>query len=103
MSPWSFTFNIEQVADLLDLESRHFDSFVVFVCGDDGLVTLEVGDLHKIVGFEQSENAWVRIDRKPHSQYAVSGNRAELERKTANGISLVHDTIVKNLRELRSS
>jgi hypothetical protein len=86
-----------------DLESRHFDSFVVFVCGDDGLVTLEVGDLHKIVGFEQSENAWVRIDRKPHSQYAVSGNRAELERKTANGISLVHDTIVKNLRELRSS
>ena len=99
LSPWRFTFNIEQVADLLDLEAKFFDSFVVFVCGDDGLVTLDVGSLHEIVSFEESENAWVRIDRSPHSQYGVSGNRAELDHKMANGIWPIQERMTRNLRE----
>src|ERR1700744_1900563 len=46
MSPWRFTFTIEQAADLLDLERRYPHSFVVFVCGTDGLTTLTLADLH---------------------------------------------------------
>ena len=42
MSPWRFTFGLDQVSDLLDLEAKYFDSFVVFICGSDGLVTLDV-------------------------------------------------------------
>jgi hypothetical protein len=99
LSPWRFTFNIEQAADLLDLEAKYFESFVVFVCGDDGLVTLDVGSVHQIVSFQESENAWVRIDRSRHSQYGVSGNRAELDRKIANGVWPVHERISRNLRE----
>src|SRR5262245_49624904 len=76
MSPWRFSFTLEQVADLLDLEAKAFDSFVVFVCGDDGLVTLDVASLHEIVSFEETEHAWIRVDRSPRSQYGVAGNRA---------------------------
>lgn len=103
MSPWRFTFNLEQASDLLDLEGKYFDSFVIFVCGDDGLVTLDVGSLHEIVSFQESEKAWVRIDRSPHSQYAVSGNRAELHRKVAQGITLIHEKIRSSLHDRRAS
>lgn len=105
MSPWRFTFNIDHVSDLLDLEAKYFDSFVVFVCGDDGLVALDVASLHEIVSFQDSENAWVRIERKPRSQYGISGNRAELPRKIANGISIVVESLkikLKNTTTIKS-
>jgi hypothetical protein len=101
MSPWRFTFNIEQAADLLDLEIKLPHSFTVFVCGDDGLVTLSIANLHEIVSFQESEHAWVRIDRKPRSQYSVSGNRAGLPHKVPTGTSPIHDKIVELLREHR--
>jgi hypothetical protein len=93
MRPWPFTFNLPQVADLLDLESRYFDSFFVCVCGEDGMVTLNMESLHQIVGFGETESAWIRVDRSPRAQYAVSGNRAELPHKIANGIGPILQTL----------
>ena len=103
MTPWRFTFNLNQVSDLLDLEAAAFDSFVVFVCGDDGLVTLDVASLHQIVSFEDTENAWVSIDRRPRAQYGISGNRAELPRKVPNGITQIHDVLRTRAKALRAS
>lgn len=99
MSPWRFTFNIEQAADLLDLEHKFPDSFVVFVCGTDGLVTLSFADLHTIVSFQESENAWVSVSRPPRTQYELAGNRGELRYKVARGISLILDTAKTRARE----
>lgn len=99
MSPWRFTFTIEQAADLLDLEHKFPDSFVVFVCGTDGLVTLSFADLHRIVSFEESENAWVSISRPPRNQYEVTGNRGELEYKVARGIGVIPETLKARVRE----
>lgn len=90
MSPWRFTFHIEQIADLLDLEAAYFNSFVGFVCGMDGLVVIDVATLHQLVSFEDTETAWLRIDRKPRSLYDLSGNRGELPNKVPRGASLVH-------------
>jgi hypothetical protein len=101
MAPWRFTFTLEQASDLLDLEAKFFDSFVVFVCGTDGLVTLDVASLHEVVTFDGAQKAWIAIDRKPRSQYSVWGNRAELPNKIANGTSLIHDTIKSRMRELQ--
>jgi hypothetical protein len=98
MSPWRFTFNLDQASDLLDLETKLLQSFVVFVCGDDGLVTLNVAVLHQIVSFQESEHAWVRIDRKPRSQYSVAGNRAELPSKIPNGTVAIHDALLVAVR-----
>lgn len=99
MSPWRFTFTIEQAADLLDLEQKHPDSFMVFVCGTDGLVTLSFTDLHSIVGFQLSENAWVSIARPPRNQYEVAGNKAELKYKVSRGISIIPETMKARVRE----
>jgi hypothetical protein len=98
MSPWRFTFNLDQASDLLDLEARLMQSFVVFVCGDDGVVTLNVATLHQIVSFQESEHAWVRIERKPRSQYGVAGNRADLQNKVPNGTAPIHEAILEAVR-----
>jgi hypothetical protein len=101
MTPWRFTFTIDQASDLLDLETRLTQSFTVFVCGDDGLVTLSMATLHEIVSFQESEHAWVRIDRKPRTQYSVSGNRADLTYKVPTGTSPIHEAMISALRERR--
>jgi hypothetical protein len=99
MSPWRFSFNIEQAADLLDLEQKFPDSFVVFVCETDGLVTLSLADLHTIVDFQQSDNAWVSIARPPRTQYELAGNKGELAYKVARGINLIRETLKARVRE----
>lgn len=103
MSPWRFTFNLDQAADLLDLEARLPQSFIVFVCGDDGIVTLDLASLHKVVSFEQTEHGWVRIERKPRSQYSVSGNRAELSNKIPKGAGPIHELLRPKRLEWRAS
>lgn len=103
MSPWRFTFTIEQAADLLDLTTAYSSSFVAFVCNDDGIVTLDVSTLYEIVSFQESENAWVRIDRPRRAQYGVSGNRAELSYKVPNGIFPIIETILSQAKRSLSA
>lgn len=102
ISPWRFTFSLDQISDLLDLEGAYFDTFVVFVCGTDGMVSLDAGSLHQIVSFEDSEHAWVRIERSPRSQYGVAGNRAEFPNRVANGTSIILDALRARSQEARS-
>jgi hypothetical protein len=99
MSPWRFSFTIEQVADLLDLEAKYPDSFIAFVCETDGIVTLSCRDLHEIVSFQETENAWIRIERPPRNQYELIGNRGHLETKVARGIGSVVETLTSRVGE----
>jgi hypothetical protein len=99
MSPWRFTFTIEQAADLLDLEAKFSDSYVVFVCETDGLVTLPFSVLHDIVDFQQTDNAWVSVSRPPRSQYAIAGNKDELNRKVARGVGSILETMRTRVRD----
>jgi hypothetical protein len=99
MSPWRFSFTIEQAADLLDLEAKFPDSYVVLVCETDGLVTLPFSELHDIVDFHQTNNAWVSVSRPPRSQCAIAGNKDELGRKVARGVTLILETMRMRVRE----
>jgi hypothetical protein len=99
MSPWPFSFNIEQAADLLDLEQKYPDSFIVFVCHEDGLVALSLADLHEIVNFQESDNAWVNISRPPRTQYELTGNKGELGNKVVRGTGLILETLKARARE----
>jgi hypothetical protein len=93
MSPWGFSFTLDQVAELLDLTAAFPDTFVVFVCNDDGIVTLNVSNFYEIVDLQQTDKAWVRIERPRRAQYAVSGNKAELSFKVPNGVFQVFETL----------
>lgn len=99
MSPWRYTFTIEQASDLLDLEQKYPDSFAVFVCGTDGIVTVSFADLHNIVSFQESENAWVSLSRPPRAQYELAGNKGELGYKVSRGIAVIFETLKERARE----
>lgn len=86
MSPWRFTFHIDQVKDLLDLGLAYPNSYVTFVCGEDGIATLGLSELYGLVSLQDTENAWVRFDRNPREMYGVAGNRDESPRKLARGV-----------------
>jgi hypothetical protein len=99
MSPWRFTFTIEQAADLLDLEVKFPESFVVLICETNGLLTLNCFQLHEIVSFQESGNAWVRVERPPRAQYGVAGNRGELKNKMSQGLGPILDSLKSRSRE----
>ena len=86
-SPWRFTFHIEQVSELLDMEVEYPSAFAVFVCGADGVATIDLATLHDLVSFRETEQAWLRIERQPRSLYSIAGNRAELRSKVPRGVS----------------
>ncbi len=90
-----------QRARMFGSRKKHLSHFelTIFVCGTDGLVTLSFADLHTIVSFQESENAWVSVSRPPRAQYELSGNRGELEYKVVRGISLIHDTLKTRAKE----
>lgn len=90
MSPWHFTFHRQHVLDLKKLEAACRGSYMIFVCGFDGLVAIDASCLHELVSFEETEQAWVRIERKPRSMYGLSGNRADLKHKLAHGAAPIH-------------
>jgi hypothetical protein len=99
MSPWRFTFTIDQAADLLDLEARYPESFLVFVCESDGVVALSFAELHKLVNFAQSDNAWLTISRPPRAQYHLTGNRGDLDRKVSRGIEQILEAALARPRD----
>lgn len=99
MSPWRFSFTIEQASDLLDLETRFPETFVVLICESDGLVTLNCVQLHEIVSFQDSQNAWVRVERPPRGQYDVGGNKGDLPNKLARGLGPVLDALRPRSKE----
>lgn len=103
MSPWPFTFSIDQVSDLLDLTAACPSVFVVFVCNDDGLVTIDASNLYEIVSLQDSDNAWIRIERPRRAQYSVSGNKADLPFKVPNGVLPIIDRIISQAKSARAS
>jgi hypothetical protein len=92
MSPWRFTFHVEHENDLSELEAA-YPAYVAFVCGEDGIVTIDTATLHELVSFDDTEQAWVRIDRKPRSLYGLAGNRSEFRYKIPRGTAQIHAAI----------
>jgi hypothetical protein len=95
LSPWQFTFHHEQLADLFELEAACDKLFLIFVCGPDGLATITMKEFRQIATFMDTEQAGIRIERKPRSMYGLSGNRGELQNKVQRGISIVGSALRK--------
>lgn len=86
MSPWQFTYQAENVAELLSLRSNYNPVWVMLVCGVDGVVALSADELIQLVGSKPSSTSWVRISRRRNQMYRVSGSLTELERAKPRGV-----------------
>lgn len=86
LHPWQFTFTKQNLLQLLALQERFGTVFVVFVCHEDGMVTLTLKEVTGILTSGESEQAWIRVDRKRNEWYSVSGGAAVLPNKKPQGV-----------------
>jgi hypothetical protein len=94
MSPWLFTFHLDHLAELTEVQKECRDTFVALVCGTDGIATLDSKALQSIIRFDSSEQAWIRVKREKRAMYGVSGNSSELTHKIARGVAPVHSALL---------
>jgi hypothetical protein len=77
-SPWRFTFNQEDINEImtnLDLSKR---VLIVFVNGGDGISALTGDELNNILG---GKPGWVSMSRRYYKQYTVAGSMNSLKKK----------------------
>jgi len=86
LRPWQFTFTKANLVELLALQRRYKAVFIVFVCHKDGMVTLSLEEVTETIASRESEQAWIRIDRRKNEWYSVNGGAAELFGKRPHGV-----------------
>jgi hypothetical protein len=93
LSPWQFTFKREHKAEVRRLQKKFPQSYLVLVCGMDGLVTVDAETLQNLIDAKSRAQAWVRIDRKPRCPYYVTGSCSENMKKLAAGVTEISGSI----------
>lgn len=93
LHPWSFTFTRQNLEELHLLGSKFPCVYVVFVCHQDGMVCVNGDDLLSILETGESDQAWVKVDRRRGQWYAVWGGRAELPGKRPQGLDLLVEAV----------
>ena len=93
LSPWSFTFTRYNMSELLALRARFDSVYVVFVCETQGMVCLTIEDMLSVSEVGQSEQVWVRIERRRGKWFQVHGSEGTLAAKKPNGLDPLLDDL----------
>jgi hypothetical protein len=93
LHPWPFVFTKANVGDLLALRSSVPVVFSVFVCHTDGMACISLDELLQVLTPGESDQAWVRLDRRKGKWYRVSGSGGDLESKKPNGVDAIIEAL----------
>src|SRR5580700_12288300 len=72
ITPWSFTFAKEHIAELCVLRAETKVCFIALVCGEDGFVCIRDSELVEVLAPTDADVASVRVERRPRRMYSVS-------------------------------
>jgi hypothetical protein len=97
LRPWQFTFTKANLVQLLALQHSYPVVFIVLVCHTDGMLTLTLEETTEILVAGESEQAWIRVNRRKNEWYSINGGAAELQGKRPQGLQ----KIVQSLEESR--
>ncbi|KAF0212426.1 MAG: hypothetical protein FD178_3176 [Ignavibacteria bacterium] len=81
MSPWQFSFHKDHQNEILQMKSNLEHVFLVLVCGEDGIVTLNYNELKILLDDIHGEMEWIRAARSRNQEYTVNGSDGGLVRK----------------------
>lgn len=93
LTPWTFTFMKEHLAELREMRAVTKVCFIGLVCNEDGFVCVRDVDLMGILLREavpDTDALSVRVDRRVGRMYRVSSSGHEIDRRLARG---VHDIV----------
>jgi len=82
ISPWSFTFMPEHMAEIAGLYIQNKNLFVALICNDDGVCCLSYDELAQVIFFGNiGQSKFIRVSRSPREKYTVSGSDGKLRHK----------------------
>lgn len=81
MTPWSFTFKKNHQDEILEMNNKLGEAYIIFVCHEDGVVCLSFDELKKVLDHVHENVEWVRIARRPREKYSISGKDGKLKFK----------------------
>ena len=84
MSPWHFSFQREHKDEILGMENKLGEVYVLFVCNDDGIACLNFSELKSVLDVQQNGIGWISISRGPREEYKVNGSGGKLSFKISN-------------------
>ncbi|MEQ1755167.1 MAG: hypothetical protein ABL973_13660 [Micropepsaceae bacterium] len=89
LHPWQFTFTKANLVQLLVLQEQYSPVFVIFVCHTDGMVTVSLDEVTGMLATSESDQAWIRVDRRKNEWYSLNGGAAELSGKRPQGVGKI--------------
>lgn len=81
MSPWRFSFHKEHQDEILEMKNKLDEVFVVLVCQDDGIATLNFDELKHVLNDDHEQTEWISASRKPREKYTIKGSDGKLKCK----------------------
>jgi hypothetical protein len=84
MSPWSFTFQRAHKDSLKQLNGLSASLFVLLVCHDDGVVSLDFDSAMSLLRPAKSAQWSISVERRPRHMYGVSGTGGSIIGKMAD-------------------
>lgn len=81
MSPWRFTFQKKHQDDMLRMQRSTKETFLVLICGEDGIVALSFKEIKKVLDKNHEAIEWLSASRKKREKYTIKGSDGKLEYK----------------------
>jgi hypothetical protein len=94
LRPWQFAFPPTHITDLHEMSMRLRSTFLVLVCGSDGIAAIDAADVLPSLHAAESGQAWLRAERRKREHYRVHGSLGELpQRYTTNTLPIIEALI----------
>lgn len=83
-TPWQFTFSKEHQDEIVEMNDKLGEVFLILVCGEDGIVLLTFAEFRSALDemHEAFEN--ITVNRPKRGRYGVSGHNGKLKHKIQN-------------------
>jgi hypothetical protein len=82
-NPWSFSFDLEVLAQIENLFNKYEQCLIILVCGTDGIIALDYSEFTEIINIGFSGSKRIGVSRKLKEMYSVLGSDGVLKRKVS--------------------
>ena len=81
LTPWNFSFKKVHQEELEILSQYNKATFLILVCNNDGIVSINYSKLKKILNNQFDDFEWIKVHRFRREQYQISGSDGKLKGK----------------------
>lgn len=92
LTPWSFTFSMDQINELIRLKERYGKLWMGLICWKDGVVFITPQQFLTLTSSSETQH-WIRVHRAKNQMYSLRGSGGELDSKIRRGAGDVLTTL----------